>query len=157
MTDRTLITPESGAIVIEGCSIFNHPRIRGRYRSSHLCRLSPALYALTWLPIRDHSEGPVLDVTAYDYARSHRGAYIRWVPPEVKQLRGKARQAPEKRSTISARRSAKQGYSTARRSTHPSEMGFVTPPGGAIREKSAQFRTPPGGYNLGNTTSKGVS
>lgn len=46
MTDRTLITPESGAIVIEGCSIFNHPRIRGRYRSSHLCRLSPALYPL---------------------------------------------------------------------------------------------------------------
>lgn len=39
MTDRTLITPESGAIVIESCSIFNHPRIRGRYRSSHLCRV----------------------------------------------------------------------------------------------------------------------
>lgn len=42
MTDRTLITPESGAIVIESCSIFNHPRIRGRYRSSHLRRLMPA-------------------------------------------------------------------------------------------------------------------
>ena len=46
MKEWTLIPPESGAIVIEGCSIFNHPRIRGRYRSSHLCRLSPALYPL---------------------------------------------------------------------------------------------------------------
>ncbi|CAB3901133.1 hypothetical protein LMG26691_04496 [Achromobacter animicus] len=39
MKDWTLITPESGAFLIEDCSIFNHPRIRGRYRSSHLCRL----------------------------------------------------------------------------------------------------------------------
>lgn len=38
MTETTLIAPESGVITIESCAIFNHPRIRGRYRSSHLWR-----------------------------------------------------------------------------------------------------------------------
>lgn len=116
----------------------------------------PGLYALTWLPIRDRAEGPRLDVAAYDYARSHRGAYVRWLPSEAKLLRGKARLVAEKRPTISARRSAKQDNSSARRSTDQTRIGVVTPPSGAIKGKTDQFRTPPGGYNLGNTTSKGV-
>lgn len=92
----------------------------------------PGLYALTWLPIRDRSEGPRLDVTAYEYARSHRGAYIRWVPPEQKPLRGKAREVAEKRLAISARRSTKQSNSSAGRSDDWVKARVVTPPSGAI-------------------------
>lgn len=53
------ITPESGAIAIESCSIFNHPRIRGRYRSSHLCRRIPVRYLYLWTAeYRERHETP---------------------------------------------------------------------------------------------------
>lgn len=92
----------------------------------------PSLYALAWLPVKDKAGGPRLNIEPFEFNRSQRGAYVRWRPPEEKTLRGKAKEIQEKRSTISAGRSAKQCNSAARRSVETGQNGQPAPPGGAI-------------------------